>query len=196
MRIRRPDVRLLLLTALATVAMVVVVDHLYVLSQRILPEPDGYLEGLRDLQPRSTGSVLLTAWGLCIMVPIAEEVVFRGLIQRVFARNMGGVIGLVLAGVFFGVIHLNPQLLLSMVVFGIFVGFVFFVTNNLTYTIVSHGIVNSVAFLQLTFMSLDEEMTPPFYMRHAWIFALAVTTAALLAWQIRKEAQQGRAPES
>ncbi|UCG51080.1 MAG: CPBP family intramembrane metalloprotease [Candidatus Latescibacterota bacterium] len=170
----------------ATLAAVVIVDFIYVLSQKFTPTPVDYLESLKEIKPTGIGSMLVTFFGLCIVVPIAEEVVFRGMIQRIFSRHMGGVLALLLAGVFFGVIHLTPQLLLSMVAFGIFLGYVFFATSNLTYPMLAHGIFNTVAFVQLCFSTEDELVSMPAYVRDYWLVGAATVVFVFLLIKMKK----------
>ena len=103
-RIRGVTLREVLLIAVGTAAMVVIVDYVYIVAQNFMPAPVDYLEGIKELKPTGAGSIVGTFVGLCVIVPIAEEIVFRGVIQHVFTRNMGGMIGVALASVFFGVI--------------------------------------------------------------------------------------------
>ena len=189
LRIRRPGLTLTLYVTLATIAMVAVVDHVYVISQQFMPEPEAYLDTLKMLKPSGILPTALTFVGLCIVIPIAEEVVFRGIIQRVFERNMGGIVALLLAGTFFGVLHFNPQLLLSMTSFGIFVGFIFYATSNLTYTILAHAVLNTVAFVQLTFGSGDDLGTAPFYLQDWWYLPLALAVVVILMRETKKKGE-------
>lgn len=188
LRIAHPRVTPTLYVTLATIAMVVVVDHVYVISQQFMPEPEAYLEGLKLLKPSGALSTVLTFIGLCVAIPLAEEVVFRGIIQRVFERNMGGVPALLLAGLFFGVVHFNPQLLLSMTCFGIFLGFIFWVTSNLTYTILAHAVLNTIALAQLTFGADDDMTVAPFYLKQWWYLPLAVAFILILMREMKKGA--------
>jgi membrane protease YdiL (CAAX protease family) len=170
----------------ATLCMVVVVDHVYLVSQQFMPVSDHYLEGLKALKPTGPGAAILTFIGLCVVVPVAEEIVFRGLIQRIFDRNMGGVLAMCLAGVLFGAVHFNPELLLSMVCFGLFLGFIFYATSNLTYTILAHATLNGVAFVQLTFEPVGEMHPAPFYLRSWWYLPVAAALALLLMREIKR----------
>jgi membrane protease YdiL (CAAX protease family) len=172
----------------ATLVMVVVVDHVYVISQQFMPSSDAYLESLKALKPTGFWSTALTFLGLCIVVPFTEEVVFRGLIQRVFALNMLPIVAVVLSGTFFGVIHLSPQLLVSMTCFGIFLAFVFYATSNLTYPIVGHAVLNAVAFVQLTFQSEDSFTDAPFYAQEWWYLPVAIGIVLILSREIKRGA--------
>ena len=184
--IRRPTVRTGLYVLIATFFAVVIVDYLYVLSQKVMLPPVDYVEGLKELKPTGLVSTFLTFLGLCVIVPISEEIIFRGIIQRVFARNMGGIVAFVLAGVFFGVIHLTPQLLLSMIAFGVYLGFLFYATSNLFYPILAHCVLNSVSFVQFMSTPIDEAAIPPFYVQNIWTLVPAFIALAYLLYQIKK----------
>jgi membrane protease YdiL (CAAX protease family) len=187
LRVARPRLSTTILVVVATVATVVIVDHIYIINQHFSPVPEHYTESLRDLRPTDLWTFVLTFIGLCMMVPFAEELVFRGVVQQIFTKNMGPVLGLVLAGVAFGTIHLNPHLLVSISVFGVFLGFVFYATGNLTYTILAHSLFNTVALVQLTAMPPDKAGLP-FYLRDVRIFVVA---AVLLVFLLLKMKQGG-----
>jgi membrane protease YdiL (CAAX protease family) len=184
--ILRPTLRTGLYVMIATFFAVVIVDFIYMFSQKYMLPPVDYVEGLKELKPTGAFSTVITFVGLCVIVPIGEEIIFRGIIQRVFARNMGGVLALVLAGAFFGVIHLTPQLLLSMVAFGIYLGFLFYATSNLFYPIFAHCLLNAVGFVQLVSAPVDEASAPPFYVQNIWMLIPALIAIGYLLYQIKK----------
>jgi membrane protease YdiL (CAAX protease family) len=186
--IRRPELLSTLYVLVATSCVVVIVDYIYALSQKFMTPPADYVEGLKELKPDGAVAIGVTYAGICILVPLAEEIVFRGIVQRVFARNMGGALALVLAGTFFGVIHLTPQLLLSMIAFGIFLGYLYFVTSNLTYPILAHCALNTVSYVQLVVLPEDELASVPPYARDYWILALSVAVLAYLLGRMKKGA--------
>jgi membrane protease YdiL (CAAX protease family) len=193
LRIRRMRLVTTIQVLLATLLTVIVVDHIYIISQQFMPAPDGYIEGLKALKPTGPWSMLVTFLGLCLVVPVAEEIVFRGFVQRIFARNMDNVSAFLLAGVFFGVVHLSPQLLLSMVCFGIFLGFVFYATSNLSYAILGHAVLNTVAFAQLSFESGEDLTAAPFYVQQWWYLPVALGIVLIILREIKRGATQ-RAP--
>jgi membrane protease YdiL (CAAX protease family) len=186
LQVTRPRVRISIYVVLATLAMVVIVAQLYVISQNFMPPPETYVEALEQYRPTSVATAVVTFLGLCLVVPVAEEIVFRGMIQEIFSRNMRGSFAVMLAGVFFGVIHLNPQLLAGLVCFGIFLGILFHVTSSLSYSILSHGVLNTVAFLQLALLSKESLETAPFYVREWWMLPVAVLVVGLLLKEIKK----------
>lgn len=193
LRMARPKVQPFVFVALATLATVVIVDHVYLINQRFSPVPEYYTESLKDLRPSDVWTFILTFVGLCMLVPFAEELVFRGVVQQIFTRNMGAVLGFVLAGAAFGAIHLNAHLLISITFFGIFLGFVFFATGNLVYTIVAHSLFNTVALLQLTLMPA-ENAELPFYLRDIRILVVALVLLVYLLFKIKQGGPETEPP--
>lgn len=197
LRIRRPSLVVGLYVAVATACAVVVVDWTYALSQKLMDTPRDYIEGLKELKPTGAPAAVMTFFGICVLVPFAEEVVFRGIVQRIFARNMGSALALVLAGVFFGVVHLTPQLLLSMVAFGIFLGYLFFATSNLTYPILAHCILNTISYVQLLTLPEGELASAPPYAHNWWILLLSFVLLFYLLVRIKKGASaEAKAPRN
>jgi len=184
--IRKPRVPMVLYVSLATLVVVVIVDHIYMLSLRFLPPPNDYIEGLKELKPSGVPAIVATFLGLCIAAPIAEEVIFRGVIQRIFSRNMAGVFAIMLAGLFFGIMHFTPHLLPTMFAFGVFVGYLFFATSNLVYPILAHCAFNTVAFVQLVFANEADIVFTSVYDHTYWVLGGSVAIFFYLMTKIRK----------
>lgn len=170
----------------ATLATVVIVDQIYLINQQFSPVPQEYVESLKDLRPTDGWGFTLIFVGLCVVVPIAEELVFRGMIQQIFSRNIGPVLGFLLAGLIFGAIHLNSHLLISISFFGIFLSFVFYATGNLSYSIIAHSLFNTVALLQLTFSGASEDANLPFYLRDVRIFVVSVVLLVFFLYKMKQ----------
>jgi membrane protease YdiL (CAAX protease family) len=194
LRIRPPRAEPAFQIILATVMIVVLVDVIFIFTQRLFPTPPDYIEGLMELKPAGAYQYVITFAGLCLAVPIAEEIVFRGIFQRVFSRNMNGVLAYFLAGVFFGVVHMDTHLLVSISVFGIFLGFIFHSTGNLTYPILAHAIFNSISFVQLTTTPDDLLEEPPFYIQDTRILVAALVMLVFLLIKIKKGGSHSEPP--
>ena len=184
--IARPRLLMTVFVVVATAAVVVIVDFIYAVSQHFLNPPADYVEGLKELKPDGIVPTAVTFLGICLLVPLAEEIVFRGLVQRIFGRNMGPVLAMFLAGAFFGVIHLTPQLLLSMIVFGIFLGFLFMATSNLVYPILAHALLNTFSYVQLLYLPEEELASVPPYASDPWAIGLAALIVVYLGIRIKK----------
>jgi len=185
-RLAPPKPGRVVLVILATLATVVIVDQIYLITQRFSPVPEQYVESLTDLKPVDGLTFGVIFVGLCLLVPVGEELIFRGLIQQIFSRNMGGIVGFVLAGLVFGAIHLNSHLLISISFFGVFLGFIYFATGNLVYSIVAHGLFNTVALVQLTASGASGTDGLPFYLRDVWIFVMSLVLLVFLLVKIKQ----------
>jgi membrane protease YdiL (CAAX protease family) len=194
LRIAPPRLPQVVYLIVATLCAVVIVDQIYLITQQFSPAPDQYTESLADLRPTTGGSFAILFVGLCLLVPVAEEMVFRGYVQQIFARNMGPTVGFILAGLAFGVVHLNAHLLVSITFFGIFLSFIYFATGNLTYTIVAHSLFNTVALLQLTFMPQTEAEPLPFYLRDVRVLVFALVLLIYLLLKLKQGGPETEPP--
>ncbi len=194
LRIAKPRWHRLGLVIVATVAAVVLVDQIYVITQHFNPVPEGYAEVIRELKPTSPVQFAVTLLGLCILVPLAEETVFRGLVQQVFTRNMGPLVAILLAGATFGAVHLNAHLLVSIAVFGWFLGWIYHATGNLSYTIVAHAIFNTAALAQLTWSHEAEAGGLPVYLQDIRIVVAALVVMVFLLFKMREGGSETEPP--
>lgn len=92
---------------------------------------------------------------LMVFTGFSEEVIFRGLIQRNSEKMMGNLHALLLTSLLFAAMHIGWQSFPDLIfVFGvgIFYGYVFQKTRNLTGITLSHGITNITMFLVAPFV--------------------------------------------
>ncbi|MGG1657864.1 CPBP family intramembrane glutamic endopeptidase [Brevibacillus sp. NRS-1366] len=59
-----------------------------------------------------------------ILVPIAEEVLFRGVVQTYLVRRLGAMIGIVISSLWFALLHIDVALFVPLFVIGLGLGFV------------------------------------------------------------------------
>lgn len=103
-------------------------------------------------------SIMKVSWGyvaLGIMVPIAEEVVFRGAIQRVLAAALGGRsrwVAIAIPALLFGIIHLNVAQGAHAFVVGLLLGWMYYRTGSILPGIVFHWVNNSIAYLMFNLL--------------------------------------------
>jgi uncharacterized protein len=84
---------------------------------------------------------------MVLFVGIAEELLFRGLIQRDMTNLLGWKWGLVIASMMFGVMHLTwrsiPELGFTSLA-GLVLGYLYHRTQSLTAPIIAHGVGNTI----------------------------------------------------
>jgi hypothetical protein len=116
-------------------------------------EQDNVLESLGI--DEGTAYVLLAAFVVTVLAPLAEEFLFRGFVFNAL-RGWGVVAAAVVSGVIFGGIHITNYFgepfalaaasLVTLSSFGIILALLFWKTGSLLPCIVLHAINNSVAF--------------------------------------------------
>lgn len=137
-----------------------------------LPEPPSTV--FTDIELTNPINYLVfIPFALLVNGPV-EEVLFRGIIQRLLSERYGHVSAILLASVLFALYHLpafyavllmpNPPLVgigVGLVVFtaaGIVFGSVYARTNNLTVPAVAHGVYNALVSLILYFTTVATPM--------------------------------------
>ena len=103
-------------------------------------------------------SIMREPWGyvaLGLMAPIAEELVFRGAIQRVLQEALGKRnrwIAIVVPALIFGIIHFNLVQGIHAFVIGLLLGWIYSSTGSILPGFVLHWVNNTVAYLMFNLM--------------------------------------------
>ena len=102
--------------------------------------------------------VMKVSWGyvaIGLMVPIAEEIVFRGAIQHTLQVVLGKRypwIAIVISALIFGFIHFNLAQGVHAFVIGLFLGWMYYRTGSILPGFVFHWVNNSVAYLMFNLL--------------------------------------------
>lgn len=111
---------------------------------------------------------LLVVLVIALTPAFCEELLFRGLIQRTLEdeertinatpeeKDRKALAAAVIAGVVFGLYHINPFAAIPLIALGVYFGFVVYRTRNIVTAIVAHFINNFVACLAL-YLNLGED---------------------------------------
>jgi membrane protease YdiL (CAAX protease family) len=105
----------------------------------------GVLESLSEAA-RTDGPLLFLLLTSISLVPgFAEELFFRGAVQRSLIGRYGGPIGIVLASILFGAFHVDPPQAVGAAVLGLMLGFVTWRTGSVVPAMVGHAANNALA---------------------------------------------------
>jgi membrane protease YdiL (CAAX protease family) len=85
---------------------------------------------------------------VCITPALCEELLFRGYFQRTLERTLG-MKSLFIAGIIFGLYHMQPLNLISLALLGCMFGFFFYRSKSLLPGIAAHFVNNLLAVLSL-----------------------------------------------
>ncbi len=134
----------------------------------------GVVPALHELAQRLPLWLLWPAFAL--MPGAAEELLFRGLLQRAAGRSLGAV---VLSGVAFALFHVDPVHVAGVLPLGLFLAWVAYRSSTLV-TLVAHVVNNSVAILTIHSATLDvgygtdRELPPSFVALSLGVVAVCV----------------------
>jgi hypothetical protein len=107
----------------------------------------------RELTDRATDplSIVLVFLIVGIAAPIAEEIYFRGMAQRIFGRRLGPWAAIFAAAAFFAATHLQPLQFPALLLFGVVLGFMAWRSGRIGLSIWAHVGFNVVAAAGLLF---------------------------------------------
>ena len=86
---------------------------------------------------------------VCLVVPLNEEMFFRGVLIRVFKKSLGVPVAVLISALTFGLLHgVSFSVIINATFMGIAFGYVYTKTNNLAYTMFLHSALNFVVTLK------------------------------------------------
>ena len=94
-------------------------------------------------------AAILSVLALAVLTPLAEEIFFRGFVQRGLVNRWGPVPGLVVSAAVFSGLHFSPAVLLPVFVTGLLLGTLYWRTGSLWPCIAVHAAQNFVAVLTI-----------------------------------------------
>lgn len=138
----------------------------YVLN--ILPMPIEILELFETLIMGSTGF-----FALVVMAPVTEELFFRGMLLKGFAQKYNTWTAIGMSAFFFGLIHLNPWQFLPAIGAGLFIGWLYLMTDNILLCIAVHALNNGLAYfleiLHITIPGLAYDIREGIQFQPVWM---------------------------
>jgi membrane protease YdiL (CAAX protease family) len=141
----RPRPGVLAAAAFLAVAALVPVSQLAEISLRFFPPSAEWIRQANADLPRTTPGIVLAFVTVVLVVPLVEEIIFRGLLQRWVATFLGPGQAVVYAAVLFALVHLQPWLFLGLLGVGLVLGFVFRTTGSVTACALAHALHNALS---------------------------------------------------
>ena len=142
-------------------------------------EPDQlFLEAMDKLQPTGWASWATLILVAAILVPLAEELVFRGILQESAQRSLGPVTAAIVVGLIFAAAHFEPWYLLPLSVIGIVLGLTRLATGSVLASAIVHGSYNLGALLTSELVSTEGAAGP----LGIGIFTLAALAGIYAIW--------------
>jgi membrane protease YdiL (CAAX protease family) len=95
---------------------------------------------------------------VAVVPAIAEEFLFRGLVQESFSRAMNPLVSAVVAGTIFGLFHLNPFEAVPLIGIGCFLGVLRYRSKTIILPVLIHFLNNFLAVVAMTMNRGDEKL--------------------------------------
>lgn len=95
-----------------------------------------------------------------VVPAFAEEILFRGLLQRSLEEVYPLRRAILVTAIIFGILHFNPLSVLPLILIGAYLGFLAYYTQSLALPIVAHFLNNAIAIVALYAPSQGVEMSP------------------------------------
>jgi hypothetical protein len=154
--------------------------------QNLMPEWPEYIQKYIEQTEATLGQLMSTRGGyavVCLLAPVAEELVFRGavlhsLLQWQPQRRW---LMILLSALLFALAHLNPAQALHPLLIGLLLGWMYVRTNSILPGIVFHWANNTVAYLMYhAYLNPDIQLTDIFGQQSRVMLAVAFSLLILL----------------
>ncbi|MGM9550635.1 MAG: lysostaphin resistance A-like protein [Clostridia bacterium] len=103
----------------------------------------------QDFTTMTMPMMLALMLSICIVGPIFEEILFRGLVLREFSNVMNAYVAIVLQAIFFGIAHGVLTQAVFAVVYGVILGVLYHKTKNIAIVSLGHIFFNCSVILEI-----------------------------------------------
>jgi membrane protease YdiL (CAAX protease family) len=167
LRLRRPSL-LQVLMPLAGIFSLQQMLQVYMAFQERIPLPKSiqpFFEEIRKLleetykmliSSSSIPELVFVVIVVALVPSFAEEIFFRGTIQRSFENGLGGGRGLFLTALIFAMYHLNPFSFIPLFVLGLYLGYLVHRSNSIWPAVAAHFYNNAIACV-LVYMGFEDD---------------------------------------
>lgn len=154
----------------------------------LIPMP----KSMEELFMNSFQLTILGFISVCVMAPVLEEVLFRGILMRSFLQNYSPRKAILWSAIFFAIIHLNPWQGIPAFGLGLFMAWLFYKTGSLLPCILVHFMNNLAAFVAMMVYGVQASTTEMLGWRLSLIIAAAgLALAAYSFYQVRRALRKG-----
>lgn len=115
---------------------------------------------LEEVRPSPLVYVLFFI-NICILAPIYEEMLFRGILLRRFTLRWSPQKSIIISSIIFGIIHLNPINIVFAFALGCVLGYAYLKTKNIVIPMLLHSFNNFLAYIQFVYTNQTTEIDLP-----------------------------------
>jgi len=154
-RLHKTSPSVILYSIIISLAVFIIGDEIDRIIFLIFPMPDVLYESMTKLMQIDSlmDGIILIVSGV-LFAAVAEEMLFRGVLQKSIEHFREPATAIVLSSVFFAIIHFNPWAALQIMLLGLFLGYMAWKANSIFPAIILHGLNN---LFSMILMNLPEE---------------------------------------
>lgn len=141
----RPPLRVLAGSALLAVTTLVPTSLLAELSLRLTPADPEAVARLQEELPSGRWEVALAILAVVLLGPLAEEILFRGILHRLAATVWGPGAAAAVSALVFAILHGQAWLVFGLIGIGLVLAFVFEATRSVTACWLTHAVHNAIS---------------------------------------------------
>lgn len=123
---------------------------------------------------------------LCVIAPVFEEIIYRGIILEQLSKRYSMGTSIIVSGLIFGLIHLNPHQSVNTFFIGIILGFIYLKTNSLLLCIFWHFANNFLVFISLIYVSETVSDAAPGFSIVQFVFGIILLIASYIFFNNRE----------
>lgn len=132
-------------TAVMALCSLVPTSLLAELSLRLHPVDPQWESFFRESLPTTGLGVIMAVFTVVIVAPLAEEIIFRGLLHRLASSLWGALPAALISALVFGIVHGEPWFLFGLVGVGFLLAFIYETTRSVTACWVAHAVHNAIS---------------------------------------------------
>lgn len=171
-------------TLLAGISMILLIDFL---AQYLTFMPDILEDTFTEMQSGIVGVICIALIG-----PIFEEIFFRGAIERHLLKSHSPRTAILLSGLVFGLIHINPAQVIPAILSGFFLGWLYYRSGSLLPCILVHVLNNSLSVYTMTYFPAVNNIKELMNNNLAYYILLALAAVQLVMYVLSTQEMKFR----
>ncbi len=144
-------------------------ELIYEIVAGVAPQAAENYEEMIEMSGFQAPSLLALLYGV-IAGPIAEELIFRGVMMRYLQKAMPFAVANIIQATLFGIYHMNVMQAIYTGAIGLLFGYICYRGGSLWFSTIIHVIFNIFGFTNVLFMAADNP-----YFNFAWIPIMILT---------------------
>ncbi len=182
LRLYRIDLKTAIAAVIIAGGTVILIDELDRLTIMLFPNQTGFSNIIEMLTVDSWGAGIILFFGLAVIAPLGEELLFRGYLQQFLEDHWKDTTRAVMVtAMTFALFHMNPYWIIQAYLMGVLLGYLAWHSDSVVPAIILHGVYNGLALIINNFSGNDSTLyLSGDHVSPVWLlFAAGLTGAGL-----------------